>query len=61
MLDPIWTPKLRNARPGEYLAGGPPGKPEESTRLYSYSYDSDEVYKIPIKFAGIPMKYFQNT
>ena len=31
MLDPIWTPKLRNARPGEYLAGGPPGKSEEST------------------------------
>ena len=31
MLDPIWTPKLRSARPGEYLAGGPPGKLEEST------------------------------
>ena len=31
MLDPIRTPKLRNARPCEYLAGGPPGKAEEST------------------------------
>ena len=37
MLDPIRTPKLRSARPGEYLAGGPPGKLEESTLTFRFS------------------------
>ena len=51
MLDPIWTPKLRSARPGEYLAGGPPGKLEEST-YFNVLLQLD---------SNIPMSVFQMT